>query len=181
MVDPSGNIPLLVMALIAGFLSAGANILSQIIFDDKSFDEIEWGRVGISFASGFASGLIPGSGVLSLIGQSAISSVLENGLLASAYGEEFTFREVIKDFGIQLGTGLLLKGIGKVTSKVTKKIFIKASGYAQYQHYFRGKGLNYTREEVYKHMYKNINDMTFTNELVDKIFDFVFDFVTSPF
>ena len=180
-VDPDGHMPLLVIALIAGAISAGANVLSQVVFEDKSFSEIQWGKVGISFASGFLSGLIPGSGELSLIGQAAVSSVVENGLLAIAYGEEFSFGEVAKDFGIQLGTGLLLKGIGKVTSKVTNKLFIKANGYAQYQHYFRGKGKNYTMDVVYKHMYRHVKGMIITNEIVDKLFDFGLDFVTSPF
>lgn len=102
-------------------------------------------------------------------------------MLAIAYGEEFSFGEVTKDFGIQLGTGLLLKGIGKVTSKVTNKLFIKANGYAQYQHYFRGKGKNYTMDVVYKHMYRHVKGMKITNEIVDKLFDFGLDFVTSPF
>ena len=52
-VDPDGHMPLLVIALIAGAISAGANVLNQVVFEDKSFSEIQWGKVGISFASGF--------------------------------------------------------------------------------------------------------------------------------
>ena len=37
-VDPDGHMPLLVIALIAGVISAGANVLSQVVFyeDRKS-------------------------------------------------------------------------------------------------------------------------------------------------
>lgn len=96
---------------------------------------------------------------------------------AIAYGEEFSFGEVAKDFGIQLTTGLL-KGIGKVTSKVINKLFIKGNGYVQYQHYFSGKRFNYTSEVVYKHMYRHVKGMIITNEIVDKFFAFGLDFIT---
>ena len=102
-------------------------------------------------------------------------------MFAIAYGEEFSFGEVAKDFGIQLTTGLLLKGIGKVTSKVTNKLFIKANGYAQYQHYFRGKSKNYTMDVVYKRMYRHVKGMIITNEVVDKLFDFGLEFGSSLF
>ena len=44
---------------------------------------------------------------------------------------------------------------------------MKASGYPKHQHYFRNKGFNYTKEEVYIQMRKHTKRMEFTNELIN--------------
>ena len=176
--DPTGHSAIFVIALISGFISASANVVGQLVFDGKSFDELEWKDVGISFASGFVSGLIPGSGALSIVGQAVTSSFAENGLRSIVYGEEFSVGDFLKDTAVQIGTGFLLKGISSVTSKITNKAFIKANGYAQYQHYFRGKGFNYSVKQVYKQMYKHIKLMDFTNSFVEGFFDFGLSFIS---
>lgn len=72
-------------------------------------------------------------------------------------------------------------GVNKLTSKITDKLFIKAPNYSQYQHYFRSKGFNYTREEVYEQMYKHVRHMSWTNKIVDKTTNYLFDFAGELF
>lgn len=114
-----------------------------------------------------------------------MSAFVENGLRSICYGDEFSMGKVLKETitSVAVGTAAMgiSYGVNKLTSKITNKLFIKAPNYSQYQHYFRGKGFNYTSDEVYKQMYKHVKSMTITNEIVDKFFDFGLDFLTSPF
>ena len=168
--DPSGHIALLITALISGVIAVGANIFSQMVLEDKSFSEIVWSEVIISGLSGFVSGFVPGSGFLSLVGQSAVSAFVDSNLRSLIYGEEFSLEKVIFDAAVQIITGTVAMGISsgidKLTSKITNKVFIKARNYSQYQHYYRGKGFDFTVDEVYKHMYRHVKLRDITNGLV---------------
>ena len=183
--DPSGCMPLLVIAIITSAISVGANIFTQMVFEDRAFSDIIWSEVIISGISGFLCGLIPGNNFLSLFGQSAISSLVENGIRTIWYGDEFSMKKVLRDTLTQVAIGTVSMGISyganKLTTKITNKLFIKAPNYSQYQHYFRVKGLNYTREEVYEQMYRNIEHMTLTNSIVNFTFDTILDFVGELF
>ena len=64
---------------------------------------------------------------------------------------------------------------------MTNKLFIKAPNYSQYQHFFRSKGFNYTREEVYEQMYKDGGRMSLTNTIVDKTTGYLLDFAGELF
>lgn len=180
-IDPDGHMPLLVIALIAGVIAAGANVFSQMVFEDKEFNEIVWSDVIISGVAGFAWGLAPWSGFLSLVGQSAMSAFVENGLCSICYGDEFSMGKVLKKTitSVAVGTAAMRisYGVNKLTSKITNKLFIKAQNYSQYQHYYRGKGFNYIREEVYEQMYKNVRRMSSSNTMVDKTIEYILDFI----
>ncbi len=184
-VDPDGHMPLLVIALIAGVISAGANVFTQMVFEDKAFGEIVWSEVIISGVAGFAGGLVPGSGFLSLVGQSVASALVDNGLRSIWYGDEFSIGKVFKEAVTSIFVGSVAMGVSygvnKLTSKITNKLFIKAPNYSQYQHYFRGKGFNYTREEVYEQMYKNVRHMSWTNNIFNGTTEYFLDFVGELF
>ena len=179
-VDPDGHMTLFWIALIAGGIAAGANIFSQMVFEDRTFDEIVWSEVIISGVAGFVGGLVPGSSFLSLVGQSAMSALVENVIRSMWYGEDFSMGKVLKETIILVAIGtagdVISSGVNKLTSKITNKLFIKAPNYSQYQHFFRTKGFNYTREEVYKQMYKNVGRMSLTNTIVDKTTEYLLDF-----
>ena len=164
----------------AGVLSAGANAAGQMFFDGKTLETMDWRKVAISGVAGFCAGLIPGSGFLSIAGQSVVSSFVEQGLNAVWLGEDFEIVYVVQDSIVSLATGYAMKGISHQTSKVTSKIFHKAPNYSQYQHYFRQKGYDYSRQEVYKYMRRHMRYKGITDDTIDSLLDFSFSFVTYP-
>ena len=180
--DPSGRsvTAILLTALVAGALSAGANVVGQMFFDSKTFDTLDWRKVAISGVAGFCAGLIPGTGFLSIAGQSVVSSFIENGLNAVWLGEDFEIVYVVQDSIVSLATGYAMKGISHLTSKVTSKIFHKAPNYSQYQHYFRQKGHDYSRQEVYKYMRRHMRYKGIADDTIDSLFDFSFSFLMYP-
>ena len=150
--DPTGQsaiLTLLIVAVISGLVSAGANALGQVIFDGATWGTIEWERVAIAGISGFVAGLIPGSGFATIVGQAVVSSLVENGLSAIWLGDEFDIEMTIKDALVSIVTGYAIEGLTHMTSKLTSKIFNKAPNYSQYQHYYRTKGYDYSRHEIY--------------------------------
>ena len=184
-VDPDGHMALFFIALIAGGIAAGANMFSQMVFEDRAFNEIVWSEVIISGFAGFVGGFVPGSSFLSLVGQSAMSALVENGLRSMWYGEDFSMCKVLKEtiISVTIGTAgdVISSGVNKLTSKITNKLFIKAQNYSQYQHFLRSKGFNYTREEVYEQMYKNVGRMSLINTIVDKTTGYLLDFAAELF
>ena len=181
-VDPSGHsvAAILLTALVAGALSAGANVVGQMFFDGKNFDTLDWRKVTISGVAGFFAGLIPGTGFLSIAGQSVVSSFIENGLNAVWLGEDFEIVYVVQESILSLATGYAMKGISHLTSKVTSKIFHKAPNYSQYQHYFRQKDYDYSRQEVKKYMERHLKLKGITDGVLDSLFDFGFSFLVYP-
>lgn len=181
--DPSGQgaiTTLLVTALVCGVLSFGADVAGQMVFEQKTLDNIDWRSATISGISGFCAGLIPGSGFWSLTGQAVVSSLVDNGLRAIWMGEDFQINNVIMDSAILLGTGYVMKGVSNLSQKLTSKIFCKAPNYSQYQHYFRSKGHNYSRQEVYTHMRKYMQLQNLADEAVDSFLDFTSSFLLYP-
>ena len=51
----------------------------------------------------------------------------------------------------------------------------------KYQHFYRTKGFNYTREEGYEQLYKNVERMSFTYTIVDKTTEYLLDFAGELF
>ena len=125
------HIPVIVIALIAGVISAGANVFTQMVFEDRAFNEIVWSEVIISGVAGFVGGFVPGSSFLSLVGQSAMSALVENGLRSMWYGEDFSMGKVLKEtiISVAIGTAgdVISSGVNKLTSKITNKLFIQTS------------------------------------------------------
>lgn len=142
----------------------------------------------ISGFAGFVGGFVTGSSFLSLVGQSAMTALVENGLRSMWYGEDFSMGKVLRETftSVLVGTSSMAisYGLNKLTSKMTDKLFIKVSNYSQHQHYFRGKGFNYTREEVYEQMYKNVRRKILANRIntiVDKTSEYFLDFAGELF
>ena len=181
-IDPSGHIHILISATISMGVSVASNVFSQMVFKGKSFKELDWADIGISAASGFISGLIPGSGFMSLVGQAGSSSFVENVLRSIVYGEEFSIVKVLKETVTQVVLGMVTNAItdaiSNAASKIIQKKFIKAPNYSQYQHYFRNKGLDLSVDDVYKKMYADIKHMDIANTLVDETSGALFDFLT---
>ncbi len=151
-----------------------------MFFEQRTLETIDWRDVTISGISGFCSALIPGSGFVSLAGQAVASSFVENGLRAIWLGEDFEIAYVIQDSIVSLGTGYAMKGISHLSQKFTSKIFNKAPNFSQYQHYFRSKGYDYSRQEVYQHIKKYMNYQHVTDYVVDCFLEFTFSFLTYP-
>ncbi len=181
-VDPSGHLAIgaiLLTALVVGAASAGANVVGQVVFDGRTLETLNWTDVGISFAAGFAAGLVPGSGVLSMAGQAIISSAVSNGLNALVYEDQsFNLGQVFTDALVQFGAGYILKGMSSLTSKITSKIFIKGNNYSQFQHYYRTKGYNYSRIKAAARMSIAINHKWYADQIIEYIFGFVWDVST---
>ena len=110
-----------------------------------------------------------------------MSSFVDNGLRAVFKDEEFEIVYVIQDTFVSFGTGCLMKGISHFTEKITSKIFNKAPNYSQYQHYFRSKGHNYSRQEVYAQMQKHMRYENLANDIVDSILDFASSILVYPY
>ena len=100
--------------------------------------------------------MIPGSGFATIVSQAFVSSLVENGLSAILLGDKFDFGMVVKTTMVSIGTGYAIKGVTHLTSKLTSKIFHKAPNYSQYQHYYRSKGYDYSRQEIYDIIKKHI-------------------------
>ena len=71
--------------------------------------------------------------------------------------------------------GYTIKGLTKITSKATSKMFIKGKNYSQYQCYFRRHGYNFSRLEVYD----MIKAYTLYKEISDEVIDTTLDFLSS--
>ena len=145
------------------------------MFDGKDLGSIDWGLVVIAGTAGFLAGLIPGTGVASLIAQATVSSIVENGLKSLGYGEDFDLLNVIRDASLSILTGIALKGMTHFLSKATSKMFIKGKNYSQFQCYFRRQGFNFSRLEVYS----MIEKYTFYKEASDEIIKTTLDFFVS--
>jgi RHS repeat-associated protein len=104
--DPSGYIPVLLVtmgggALIGMVVGGGVNIVAQGI--TKGWDNISWGEVGISVASGAISGALSGSG-LNMFAVMSIDAFLGAGTYAATQtvnDDEIT----LQGLGISMGTG----------------------------------------------------------------------------
>jgi len=179
-VDPNGHFALLIAALIGGTIAAGTNILGQLVFEDASFASLDWWKVGISFASGFVSGLIPGSGVGSLAGQSLTSALVDKGLHSIILGNKFSLLEVLGFAAVQFVMGLASRGIASATSKATSKLFVKGNNYSQYQHFYRNEGFNYAREEMLEIMSSHVKQMNLANVVINYASYFIVDFLSCP-
>ena len=180
-VDQTGQGAILVWlgkAFVSGLISAGANLLGQIIFNDATWDTIQWEKVASAGISGFVSGLIPGSSFASIAGRAFASSLVENGLNAIWLGDKFNMGTVVKDAVVSIVTSCVINGLTSMTSKLTSKMFLKAPNYSQYQHYYRKLGYDYTRQEIYKIMGKHGFYKRGADEIINKLFDFAFSFAT---
>ena len=182
-VDPTGRsaiVTLLITAAISSVVAAGTNALGQVVFDGATWSSIDWRKVTISGISGFASGLIPGSGFASIAAQAIVASFVENGINAIWLGEEFDLGVVVKDTIVSIGTSYAIKGLTHLTSKLTSKIFNKAPNYSQYQHYYRSKGYDYSRQTIYDIIKKHQTGKSVTDSVIENAFDFLFSFLTYP-
>ncbi len=181
--DPSGKIAILTLlgiAIISGIVSAGANALGQVVFGGATWETIQWGKVVIAGISGFVAGLIPGSGFATIAAQAVVSSLVENGLSAVVFGDEFNFRTVVKDIMLSITIGYAIKGLTHLTSKMTTKIFQKAPNYSQYQYYYRSKGYDYSMQEVYDIIKKHQTNKLVTDEVIKSALEFLLSFSTYP-
>ena len=75
-------------------------------------------------------------------------------------------------------TGYVIKGLTHMTFNLTSKIFNKAPNYSQYQHYYRIKGYDYSRHEIYEIMEKHGLYKSVTDDIIDYALDFLFSFLT---
>ena len=153
---------------VSALVSATVNVLGQLIFDGKTFATIDWVKVGISAGSGALSAMIPGSGFLSIVAQSAVSAVVENGLNSLIYGDEFSATKILKETLLGMVSSYAVKGVTHFTSKLTKKIFIKAPNYSQYQGYFRKQGFDYSMEEASAQMAKHWKSKNTWDSIIEK-------------
>ena len=172
----SATLALLTVALVSGLVSAGANAFGQVIFDET----FELEKVVIAGIAGFIAGLIPGSGFATIVSQAFVSSLVENGLSAIWLGDEFDFGMVVKNTIVSIGTGYAIKGVTHWTSKLTSKIFHKAPNYSQYQHYYRSKGYDYSRQEIYDIIKKHQKSKSVTDDVIEHASDFLFSLLTYP-
>ncbi len=172
--DPTGNgaiLSLLVTAAICGAIAAGTEAVTQLVINNgESFD---WRKVAIAGISGFVVGLIPGSGFGTTIIQATASSLITNGLESIWLGEEFNIEKVIINaIGSAIISGLT-SVVSRGTSKLTSKIFNRAPNYSQYQHYYRSRGYDYSRQEIYKIMMKHSNQKTVTDYALKNLYEFL--------
>ena len=170
---------LLGVAFLGGVISAGSNALGQVIFEGKNLTSLNWAAIGINFAVGFVSSLIPGSGFTSILGRSVVSALTENGLNALTGQEEFSFGELFKDIGIGIFAEYLTKGVSKGMNKLFGKIFNKGSNYSTWQAYLRKKGFNYSRTEVYGIIDKALKWIERFTSIGGYSFSFIFDALRS--
>lgn len=56
----------------------------------------------------------------------------------------------------------------------------KAPNYSQYQHYYRSKGYDYSRHEIYNIMRKHQTYKSISDDVIDYASDFLFSFVSYP-
>lgn len=87
---------------------------------------------------------------------------------------------VIKDTVVSLVTNYAIKGLAQLTSKLTSKIFNKAPSYSQYQHYYRSKGYDYSKQEIYGIINKHQTSKSATDNVIKYVLDFIFSFLTYP-
>ena len=180
--DPSGHgvVVGLLLATLSGVIAFVADALGQVVFDGATWSTIDWRQAGISGISAFVSNLIPGSGFASRAAQAVVSSFVENGLNAIFLGKEFDLGLVARDIIVSIVSDYTVEGLTLFTSKLTSKIINVAPTYSQYQHYYRNKGHNYSRQEMYAIMKKHRTVRSIIDKSIEKSFDFLFSFLTHP-
>ena len=161
--------------IIGGIIAAGADALGQVIFKNKTLTSLDWGSVGISFASGFIGGLIPGSGALSVVGSAFASSVTENALLAVAGRGAFSIGKIILDTVLSIGIDYALKGIAKGVKKELRGMLEEGPNYSTWQGNLRKKGFNYTMDEVNEMMRKTAKKIDQLTMLIKHYFAFIYE------
>ncbi len=162
-------------AVIGGTIAAGADALGQVVFKNKTLTSLDWGSVGISFASGFIGGLIPGSGALSVVGSAFASSVTENALLAVAGRGAFSIGKIILDTVLSIGIDYALKGIAKGVKKELRGMLEEGPNYSTWQGNLRKKGFNYTMDEVNEMMRKTAKKIDQLTMLIKHYFAFIYE------
>lgn len=118
----AGSGSLIGAAIIAGTVAAGANIFNQAVIQNKSFGEVDWIDVGISFISTSLSALIPGSSFSSILLQSFTSASITSILNKIFYNESVNLGEVAFNTFINLGASYVTIGLDKVTNRFLGKL-----------------------------------------------------------
>ena len=127
--DEDGDLWCLIGAAVGALISGGMELVDQLC-SGKSIDEVNWKKVGVSAASGAASGFIASTGV-GLIGQVGLNA----GISVAAYaadaklnGEEITTKGLIDNAiaggisGLIGGKGAQARGMRSVWNSANKGI-----------------------------------------------------------
>ena len=112
-------------AIVAGTVAAGANVFNQTVIQNKSFSEVNWVDVGITGLSTFLSALIPGTSVWSILGKSAIETIVTTSLKSQIYGEEYQLKDILTSFVDNLFSNALDFGLDSVNKKIFSQLAIK--------------------------------------------------------
>ena len=127
--DEDGDLWCLIGAAVGALISGGMELVDQLC-SGKSIEDVNWKKVGVSAASGAASGFVASTGV-GLIGQVGLNA----GISAATYaadaklnGEEITMKGLIDNAvaggisGLIGGRGANVKGMRSVWNSANKGI-----------------------------------------------------------
>ena len=127
--DEDGDLWCLIGAAVGALISGGMELVDQLC-SGKSIEDVNWKKVGVSAASGAASGFVASTGV-GLIGQVGLNA----GISAATYaadaklnGEEITMKGLIDNAvaggisGLIGGRGANVKGMRPVWNSANKGI-----------------------------------------------------------
>lgn len=120
-----GTTSILGGAVVAAVISSSAQVFNQAVVQNLSFSELNWIDVGITGISTFVSALVPGTSILSVVGKSAIETIVSSFLRNKIYGENYKLRDVTTSFVDNLFSNILNFGLDSINKKIFSKIAIK--------------------------------------------------------
>jgi len=119
LVDINGQAPVILVILgtiaLGGVTAAGSEVFGQIVFEGKSWNTIEWGRVvtaGISGSAGTGAGLVTGNPFVAGAVSGAVNRILDNVFIDNRPWYEGVVRDLV---------------FGGVTAYVGGKLLSKAA------------------------------------------------------
>lgn len=151
--DSDGCLGILAAVLIGAAIGVASSILGQLTTNPE--EEIDWVDVAGSAISGAVAGLIPVSGIGTLVVQSAASSIAKNALVATVNEEEMDWVSTGTEFIANFVGGAITLGASKAIEKITSSILIKGHNYSTWQHAMRTKGYDFSRQQITDMMHRN--------------------------
>ncbi|MBQ8427334.1 MAG: RHS repeat-associated core domain-containing protein, partial [Clostridia bacterium] len=153
----------LLTVFVFALLSAGANLLGQVLIEGKSLENVNLAHVGIEFATTFLTALIPGGGVWAKIGRAGCSSLLSNSAKTVFLGEEFNVRKIAYEAFLSFSLSYVSSGVSETINNSMSKLLANSGNHLYNAYLFSSLMLNGNKEEFYIH------------KIVNHVADFMFE------
>ena len=147
----AGAASVVTTAVVGATVAASASVFEQAVIEDKSFSEVNWGKVGVEALAGAVTSVIPGSGIAASAGRALVGSLITNVGEYYVNGKDLSFFNIMQDTLGNLFFDFMGNKFGQGTSWIADKFFPYSNmNYSTLQNSLRKKGFDYSRAQVYK-------------------------------